>query len=120
MRKQISIPWFCFILFMWFVAVASAQSPTQYRWTQDGPDLNSVQRYSYRLYLDGSASFTSALVATCSGTVAPYSCTAPLTLTAGTHTVQITAVNNIGESPKSAAITVTVSVPAAPQNVQAQ
>jgi|SRR5581483_4152810 len=89
-------------------------------WDQTAPDLATAQAYTYTSYPDGSATGTGLSGVTCSGTTSPFTCqvTYPA-FTPGAHTLQLTAKNAAGESPKSAAFSFTfVVLPAAPVNLR--
>jgi hypothetical protein len=85
--------------------VLSAQvgTPTNHlAWDQGGPDLATVQSYSYNLYPDAVAVPTILTSVTCSGTASPFTCTVAFpTFTPGSHTLTVTAVDAAGESAKA-------------------
>ena len=103
-----------------------AQTPTlpgdRLGFDQSAATLAEAQSYTYRIYLD-AATVGVTIVATCTGAVSPFSCTAPLpALTTGTHTSQLTASlvlpppdGRIVESTKSAVFTFRLfAAPASP------
>lgn len=111
------------IAFLLSVAV-QAQTATPANsilWDQTGPDLATVNAYTWKYYPDGAAvgiAFPQPVV--CTGTAAPFTCKVPYpAFTPGQHTVIITASNVAGESPKTGTFTFTFAVvPAAPTNLR--
>lgn len=108
-------------------ASVSAQQPvpatakSQFAFDQDAPDLASVQGYTFRLYIDGSAT-GAVLPVTCTGAAIPFQCAGPIpAFTPGTHTVTVSASNEAGESDKSEALTFRmVIVPGKPTTLRIQ
>jgi hypothetical protein len=100
------------------LAQAQAGPTSRFGWSQVATDLPSASGFTYRAYLDASATGTT-LTATCTGTASPFSCTAPIpAVTPGTHTVALTAANVAGESLKSSVTTFQmVAVPSAPTSI---
>jgi hypothetical protein len=81
-------------------AQVSTRPTDAFAWDQDGPSQVVVQAYRYELELDGVVA-TTPLMATCSGLVMPFLCTAPIpAVTPTTHAIRLRAVD--------------VSVPATP------
>lgn len=101
-------------------AVTSASKPT---WDQPGAaSLAEAQAYTFKYYVDGSTTGTTAIGVTCAGTTT-ITCagTMPTGLTAGTHTIAVSATNAAGESPKSNVVSFAfVVVPSAPLNLRIQ
>jgi hypothetical protein len=87
---------------------------------QVAPDLATASGYSYKYYADGATTGTALTGVTCSGTASPFTCqTAYPAFTPGAHTLQLSATNAAGESPKSSVFSFTfVVVPAAPSNIR--
>lgn len=103
-----------------FVVTTPAQAQTagpasRFSWTEGASDLAAANGFTYRVYLDASATGTT-LTATCTGTASPFACTSPIpALTPGAHTATLTAANVAGESPKSSVLSFQmVAVPATP------
>lgn len=83
-------------------AHAQATATSNIAWKMNGPTLAVVQAYAYSYYSDGSVNKTVLPNTVCTGTVQPFVCSAPFpAFTPGNHTMQISATNSIGESPKS-------------------
>ena len=111
-------------LIVGFGAPAFAQNPAtgnnQIGWTQTGPDLATVQGYTYKHYDDASATGTAFLSVTCAAQTPPvagtFDCSAAFPAFApGTHTMAISASNLAGESAKSSPLSfVFVVTPAVP------
>jgi hypothetical protein len=103
------------------VLFAQATSASKYAWDETGPDLATVQSYTYKAYVDGASTGT-AITATCTGTVSPFQCTAPIgAFTQGAHSAKFTATSAAGESAQSSAVNFTfVVVPAVPSNPHIQ
>lgn len=89
---------------------------------QPAPSLATAQAYTYKLYVDGSATGQVLASVTCvagaSATV--QTCTTPFpAFTPGVHSVTLTATNQAGESARSTAFTFTlVAVPGSPANIR--
>lgn len=67
-------------------------------------DVPTAAGYTWRMYLDSSTTGSTIAGVTCaaSATAGVQTCRLPWpALTTGTHTVQVTAANGAGESPKS-------------------
>lgn len=96
-------------------SVASAQAvPTsKIAWTQTGPDLATVQAYTYKYYADNLSTGvafgpSTVICSTATPPATPFSCVVNIpTFTQGNHTLTITASNAGGESPKSAPLSFT-------------
>lgn len=89
-------------------------------WDQGGADLASVQAYAYKYYPDGATTGTPLASVICTGTASPFTCQVNLpAFTTGPHSLQITASNLAGESPKSATVSFTfVVIPSMPASVR--
>lgn len=108
-----------------FSASAQAQTGTptsRLAWDQGAPDLATAQAYAYTYYADGATTGTALTGVTCTGTAAPFTCSAAFpAFTPGNHTLTLTAKNVAGEGPKSSPLSfVFVVLPSAPQNVRIQ
>jgi hypothetical protein len=103
------------------IAQSPATSASKYAWDQAGPDLATVQGYTYKVYADNATTGT-VLTATCTGSASPFTCTAPIgAFSQGTHSAVFTASNAAGESAKSAAVNFTfVVIPSVPANPRIQ
>ncbi len=104
-----------------FAGVASAQTATpisKFAWSQAGPDLATVQAYTVRRFDDGGTTGVTLTTVTCSGTVSPFQCEAPIpAYTQGAHTVFITSANVAGPSSGSNTLSFQmVLVPSTPTN----
>lgn len=108
-------------------AIASAQTPPRLQWDQPTSLVTDVRTWVYTLSLDGVALAT-PLVQTCTALPAPATtgakCTAPIAaLTAGPHTLILTATNSFSfavsdpligaqpEKPANMRITFTITIP---------
>lgn len=100
---------------------STATTSSKFAVDQAGPDLASVNAYTFKVYADGSAS-GQALPMTCSGPSSPFTCVATIpAYTPGSHTVTFSATNVAGEGAKSAPLTFQlVIVPSAPSNPRVQ
>jgi len=105
--------------------VVSAQTATpssHLTWDQGGPDLPTIQAYTFRYYADGGATgnVLAAVVCTSAGTPPVVTCTVPFpAFTPGSHTLTLTAANVAGESTPSAPLAFTMIVqPSSPANVR--
>ncbi len=75
-----------------------ATSTSKLNWGMTGQDLNTVQGYGYKWYLDGSATGNQFSGVLCTGTTPSFSCTVNFPpVTQGNHTVRISASNSAGE-----------------------
>lgn len=97
-----------------FAGEASAQTQagpgSRLTWTQVASTLADAQALTYRAYFDEGTTGV-VLVATCAATATPnsFNCVAPIpAVTPGSHTVQLTAANVAGESPKSVGLQFTM------------
>lgn len=113
------------IVFVCVASVASAQTGSannKLAWDQPAASIAEAQSLTYKLYADGAATASTLPTATCTGATAPYACSVPFpAFTPGSHTVQLSASNAAGESPKSAAFGFTfVVIPASPANIRVQ
>ncbi len=112
----------CFLmLFSVLVSAQNAATPND----KIGLDITAADAptaaaYTWRAYLDGSATPTVLTGAVCSGS-APVSCQFPIpaTFPSGSHNVTITAGNAAGEGPKSTVFAfVLTRVPGQPVNIR--
>jgi hypothetical protein len=85
-------------------------------WTQAATTLPEAQSYVYRYYLDGAVNGAVFGGVSCSGTVSPWTCRAPLPVTlGGEHTLTVTAELPTGErGGMSAPTTFTIELLGAP------
>lgn len=101
-----------------FAAVA-AQAQTVGKtlaWTQQNEALATVSTYTWALKIDAAPA--TAATATCQTAGANVTCTTPITLTAGNHTVVLTAINAAGLSASGTLNYVPGVAPATPSNIQ--
>lgn len=118
--------WLPFVAVFAFVAgFAFAQTGTSastLAWDQAAANLAEAQAYSFKYYPAGAATGIALSGVTCSGAAAPFTCSVSYpAFTPGAHTLQLTAGNAAGESPKSAAFSFTfVVIPSAPANIRIQ
>jgi hypothetical protein len=84
--------------------------------------LAEATGYTYRYYPNAVTTGTVLTGVTCTGTTAPFNCSAPYpAFTPGSHTLQLTAANIAGESVKSPVFSFTfVVVPGNPINIRIQ
>jgi len=101
---------------------AQATPTSRLGWDQTGPDLATVQAYTYRYYPDGSSTGVTLGGVTCTGATSPFACIVAFpAFTPGPHSLQLSASNVAGESLLSAPLNfVMVLVPAAPINLRIQ
>jgi hypothetical protein len=67
-------------------------------WTQAGQDLNTVQGYGYKWYLDGSTTGNQFSGVLCTGTTPTFDCQVQFPpLTQGNHSLRLSASNAAGE-----------------------
>lgn len=99
---------FCFAVSFLLLSNTAFAQPTQattaskFSWTQGAPTLADAQAYEYGIYVDGSTTKQVLAAVTCTGTVSPFNCEAPIpAFTPGNHTATLTAKNVAGESLKS-------------------
>lgn len=80
--------------------IATAQNKLY--WTQAAQDLNTAQGYSYKWYLDGSATGNQFTGVLCSGVSPTFNCEVQFPpVTQGNHTLRLSASNVAGEGPLS-------------------
>jgi len=85
-----------------FTQPIPATGASRFTWTIASPTLADSQAYTYKVYADGSTTGITLTGVTCTGTVAPFVCEAPIpAFTPGNHTATLTASNIAGESAKS-------------------
>lgn len=111
-------------------ALAGAQTATvtptnKFGFNEQGPDLATIQAYTYRVYADAVVVGTPT-VAVCTAPVLPdttgFTCTFPVPPFApGSHTLALSAANAAGESAKSAPISFTMIItPGTPGGLRIQ
>lgn len=108
-------------------SLAYAQGPppqatvnNRFEWDQVAPSVNEAALYVFKYYLDnGTVGVTFASVS-CVGTLSPFLCSVSVpNMNQGAHTIQLTASNTAGESPKSAPFAFAFVVqPGAPANIR--
>ena len=108
-------------------AAVVAQGPvatpsSKFQFDQPAPDVATANGYTFRLYADGAATgaIVAGVVCVAGATAGVQTCTMPFpAFTPGAHTVQLTAANVAGESPKSSPFAFTlVVIPGAPSNLR--
>lgn len=109
------------ILFLSITSIAlgaQAGASSKLVWDQTATDLATANALSYKYYEGTIAVALSNVI--CTGTVSPFVCSVAYpAFTPGGHTIQLTATNSAGESPKSPVFAFTfVVIPAAPANVR--
>jgi hypothetical protein len=97
--------------------IATANS--RLAWGMPGPDLASVQSYTYRYYPDASATGTVLNAVTCTGTATPFACEVAFPIfNQGNHTLRLSASNAAGEGVPSAPFAFSfVGKPGTPINI---
>lgn len=87
-----------------FLLLPSVQQPptatasSKLVWMMTGQDLNTVQGYGYKWYLDGSATGNQFSGVLCSGVTPSFECVVAFPpVTQGNHSVRISATNAAGE-----------------------
>lgn len=102
------------------LAFAQATPASTLAWDQPNATAAEAQAFTYTAYADGSATGTVLSGVTCSGS--PVVCTVPFpAFTPGSHTIELTASNSAGTSPKSAPFPFTfVIVPSTPSGIRIQ
>jgi hypothetical protein len=106
-------------------SVVHAQNPVAgpksfFEWEQAADDLEIVQGYTFRYYLDAGQASTFINV-TCTGTASPFTCRVLVpTMTQGTHSITLTATSAAGESPASLpfAFAFVANPPTAPTSIR--
>lgn len=103
------------------LAAQTATPSSKFVLDQVAPDLVTANSYTFKIYVDGSATGVGFPV-TCTGTASPFTCAGSVpAFTPGTHSVTFTASNVAGESAKSAPFSFSmVIVPSAPANIRLQ
>lgn len=88
-------------------------------WGMPGPDLASVQTYTYRYYPDAAATGTILNAVTCTGTITPFQCSVAFPIfNQGNHTLRLSAANAAGEGIPSGPFAFTfVGKPGTPINI---
>ena len=95
------------VILLLIANVVSAQNPnavatSKLGWDQEAITLAEVQGYTYKYYADAATTGIALTSVVCAGSVSPFQCEAPFpAFTPGNHSIQITASNLAGESPKS-------------------
>lgn len=100
---------------------AQTTAPKALAWDMPAPIASAAeaQALTYTAYLDGSTSGTTLTGVSCTGTTAPFACTAaPISLTAGSHTVRMTAGSGADVSAMSLVYTVVIVVIPPPQRIR--
>lgn len=117
------------LLFLFAISIAlpsRGQSFTRLAWDQTSPDLISAQNMTYKFYRDGSPTGVVFTGVACTASVStspvgtyPCSVTFPTSTAGVQHSINVTAGNAAGESPKSLPYTYTlIMIPIAPLNVR--
>ena len=99
-----------------------ATGNNKFGWDQPAPQLTDAQGYTYKYYPDGSGTAQTFTGVTCTGAASPFQCVVQIpAFTPGNHTIQLSATNIAGESPKSSPFAfVFVVTPGAPTNIRIQ
>lgn len=99
--------------------VISPLSSSRFNWTIDGPDLVTVQSWTYKHYDDGKTVGEAFTGVVCDGLVTPFHCSVAVpAYTPGTHTIQISASSADVESAKSDIFSFKMAiVPGVPKNI---
>lgn len=101
-RILVAVLAFCLLSTNLYAQPTPATAISKFAWTQGAPTLADAQSYEYRVYNDGAVNGSVLSGVTCTGTVSPFSCEAPIpAYTPGNHTATLTAKNLAGESAKS-------------------
>jgi hypothetical protein len=114
---------FCFVLLFSTVSHAQATPTSKLTWTQPNETAITAGQLTYKYYPDnqttGIALNNVLCVSTTSGGVTLATCNANFpAFTPGSHSLQLTASNSGGESPKSVPFNFTfVAVPSAPISI---
>jgi hypothetical protein len=91
------------ILLILLLAVPGQAPPvatdvSKLQWGMTGPDLNSVQGYMYKWYLDGSATGNQFSGVLCTGATPNFNCQVMFPpMTQGNHVIRLSASNAGGE-----------------------
>lgn len=103
-------------------APPTATSASKLAWTQAGQDLNTVQGYGYKWYLDGSATGNQFSGVLCSGATPTFDCVVQFPpVTQGNHSIRLSASNAAGEGVLSDPFAFTfVGKPDKPTNLRIQ
>lgn len=111
------------LLFLSFCSIANAQATgnSKFIWTQPNETASSANQLTYKYYPDSGSVGTVLTSVTCTGTTT-ITCTVNFpAFTPGQHSIQVSASNAAGESPKSDPFNFTfVIVPAKPINLGIQ
>jgi predicted transcriptional regulator len=88
-------------------------------WTQVAGSLAEANSFTYKYYPDSNPVGVTLSGVTCAGTVSPFACEVLIPVfTPGPHTIELTASNATGESPKSIPLAFDfVAAPARPANL---
>lgn len=102
---------------------AQATPTSRLGWDQAAPSLAEAQGFTYKVYVDAGATGTLLTAVTCAGVTSPFQCSGAFpALSAGVHSLQITAGNvNNGvpqESLKSNTLSLVFRALAAPTNLR--
>jgi len=118
-----------FALLLLVAGAAMAQTPPTpvfsgkaLGWDQTAASLDEVISFTYRYYLDGSATGQVLPNITCTGTTVTFACSSPFpAVTPGPHTIKLTAGNQAGESAPTGALSFTfMLVPSTPTGLRIQ
>jgi hypothetical protein len=82
-----------FSLLLVFAQIQTAKPTDKFSWAQDEVSLSVAQSYRYELQLDNITQ-SKPLVATCTGTISPFTCEAPIpAITPTKHIARVRAVD---------------------------
>lgn len=98
---------------------AQATPTSRLGWDQAAPSLSDAQGFTYKAYVDTSATGIPLTGVTCAGVASPFQCSGAIpTLSAGVHAIQITASTGGQESLKSNTLSFVFRALAAPVNLR--
>jgi len=107
-----------FIILLLIPSLVCAQTPLL-AWDQDAPSLEDAQTYTYKYYADGSTTGVILGSISCTGTISPFICSAPLpAFSLGNHRITLTASNLYGESAQSLPLDFAFGVSSTPRNLR--
>lgn len=90
------------ILLLTTATLNAQRNGTKFTWRQPAPTLTVAQNYTYKYYLDLSATGIKFTKVTCTGIISPFQCITNIPLLSmGRHSVTVTALNAGTESDKS-------------------
>lgn len=117
--------WIVVIALLWASSVLAQTPPpagpgSVFQWTQPAANAAAAQGYTYRYYLDSAATGVVLTGVTCTGTTLLITCEALVpAMTAGDHSIQLTAGTAALESAKSSPFSFSyVSAPGVPLNLK--